>query len=443
MERAQPTTDLQITTEPVEPRQVRLTIDVPEERVREEMRRVARAIARQVSIPGFRKGRAPYHIIAQRYGEAYLRGEAAENLIESVFKEALEQEKIEPYAPASLEEVKTEPLRYVFTVPLSPEVDLGDYRSLRIKRRTVRVTKKEVEEALERLREEHAVLEPREDRPAQPGDVIAFSVEGRTDQGEVFLKDEEAETVVDPEKEWPLPGFHQALVGMKAGEEKTFRLKVPEGSSFDFEEAEFTVQVKQVFERLLPGLDDDLARTAGPFDSLDELRKHIKEQIRQQKQQEAEDEYVEQAMQALLDGAKVVYPPQVLEEEIDEMVEDLEQRVRRDLRMSLEDYLKAIGKTEEELREEMRPRAEERLRTTLVLTRFVEAEGLEVTDEEVEKRVAEIKEAVGEEGRKWTPSEAERREVRNLLLREKIIARLTAIARGEVEAEAEPKEKTE
>ncbi len=443
MERAQPTTDLQITTEPVEPRQVRLTIDVPEERVREEMRRVARAIARQVSIPGFRKGRAPYHIIAQRYGEAYLRGEAAENLIESVFKEALEQEKIEPYAPASLEEVKTEPLRYVFTVPLSPEVDLGDYRSLRIKRRTVRVTKKEVEEALERLREEHAVLEPREDRPAQPGDVIAFSVEGRTDQGEIFLKDEEAETVVDPEKEWPLPGFYQALVGMKAGEEKTFRLKVPEGSSFDFEEAEFTVQIKQVFERLLPGLDDDLARTAGPFDSLDELRKHIKEQIRQQKQQEAEDEYVEQAMQALLDGAKVVYPPQVLEEEIDEMVEDLEQRVRRDLRMSLEDYLKAIGKTEEELREEMRPRAEERLRTTLVLTRFVEAEGLEVTDEEVEKRVAEIKEAVGEEGRKWTPSEAERREVRNLLLREKIIARLTAIARGEVEAEAEPKEKTE
>ena len=443
MERAQPTTDLQITTEPVEPRQVRLTIDVPEERVREEMRRVARAIARQVSIPGFRKGRAPYHIIAQRYGEAYLRGEAAENLIESVFKEALEQEKIEPYAPASLEEVKTEPLRYVFTVPLSPEVDLGDYRSLRIKRRTVRVTKKEVEEALERLREEHAVLEPREDRPAQPGDVIAFSVEGRTDQGEIFLKDEEAETVVDPEKEWPLPGFYQALVGMKPGEEKTFRLKVPEGSSFDFEEAEFTVQVKQVFERLLPGLDDDLARTAGPFDSLDELRKHIKEQIRQQKQQEAEDEYVEQAMQALLDGAKVVYPPQVLEEEIDEMVEDLEQRVRRDLRMSLEDYLKAIGKTEEELREEMRPRAEERLRTTLVLTRFVEAEGLEVTDEEVEKRVAEIKEAVGEEGRKWTPSEAERREVRNLLLREKIIARLTAIARGEVEAEAEPKEKTE
>jgi len=404
---------------------------------------VARAIARQVSIPGFRKGRAPYHIIAQRYGEAYLRGEAAENLIESVFKEALEQEKIEPYAPASLEEVKTEPLRYVFTVPLSPEVDLGDYRSLRIKRRTVRVTKKEVEEALERLREEHAVLEPREDRPAQPGDVIAFSVEGRTDQGEIFLKDEEAETVVDPEKEWPLPGFYQALVGMKAGEEKTFRLKVPKGSSFDFEEAEFTVQIKQVFERLLPGLDDDLARTAGPFDSLDELRKHIKEQIRQQKQQEAEDEYVEQAMQALLDGAKVVYPPQVLEEEIDEMVEDLEQRVRRDLRMSLEDYLKAIGKTEEELREEMRPRAEERLRTTLVLTRFVEAEGLEVTDEEVEKRVAEIKEAVGEEGRKWTPSEAERREVRNLLLREKIIARLTAIARGEVEAEAEPKEKTE
>ena len=443
MERTKQTSDLQITTESVEPRQVRLTINVPEERVREEMRRVARAIAREISIPGFRKGRAPYHIIAQRYGEAYLRGEAAENLIETVFKEALEQKKIEPYAPASLEEVKIEPLRYVFIVPLSPEVDLGDYRSLRIKRRTVRVTKKEVEEAIERLREEHAVLEPREGRPAQPGDVVAFSVQGRTDRGEVFLKDEDAETVVDPEKEWPLPGLHQALVGMKPGEKKTFRLKVPEEAFFDFEEAEFTVQVKQVFERLLPGLDDDLARTAGPFDSLDELREHIKEQIRQQKQQEAENECIEQAMQALVDGAKVVYPPQVLEEEIDEMMEDLEQRIRWDLRMSLEDYLKAIGKTEEELREEMRPRAEELLRTALVLTRFVEAEGLEVTDEEVEARVAEIQEAVEKEGRKWTPSEAELREVRNILLREKILDRLTAIARGEAEAKTEPKEKTE
>ncbi len=438
MERTESTSDLQITTEPVEPRQVRLTIDVPEGRVREEMRRVARTIARQVSIPGFRKGRAPYHVIAQRLGEDFLRKEAAENLIEPVFKEAVEREGIEPAAPASLEEMKAEPLQYTFTVPLTPEVDLGDYRSLRIKPRTVRVTKKEVEEALERLREEHAVLEPREGRPVQPGDVVSFSVEGRTDQGEIFLKDDDAETLVDLENEWPLPGFYEALVGMKPGEEKTFRLKVPEDSAFDFEEAEFTVRLKQVFERLLPGVDDDLARTAG-FDDLDSLRKHLKEQIRQRKQREADEEYFEQAMQALLDGAKVVYPPQVLEEEIDEMVEDLAQRVQRDLRMSLEDYLKAIGKTEEEVREEIRPRAEERLRTALVLNRFVEAEGLEVTDEEVDARVAEIQKTVEEEGRKWTPSEAERRRIRNSLLQEKIVDRLTAIARGEVDS----KEKAE
>ncbi|HHS98152.1 MAG TPA: trigger factor [Chloroflexi bacterium] len=438
MERTESTSDLQITTEPVEPRQVRLTIDVPEGRVREEMRRVARTIARQVSIPGFRKGRAPYHVIAQRLGEDFLRKEAAENLIEPVFKEAVEREGIEPAAPASLEEMKAEPLQYTFTVPLTPEVDLGDYRSLRIKPRTVRVTKKEVEEALERLREEHAVLEPREGRPVQPGDVVSFSVEGRTDRGEIFLKDDDAETLVDLENEWPLPGFYEALVGMKPGEEKTFRLKVPEDSAFDFEEAEFTVRLKQVFERLLPGVDDDLARTAG-FDDLDSLRKHLKEQIRQRKQREADEEYFEQAMQALLDGAKVVYPPQVLEEEIDEMVEDLAQRVQRDLRMGLEDYLKAIGKTEEEVREEIRPRAEERLRTALVLNRFVEAEGLEVTDEEVDARVAEIQKTVEEEGRKWTPSEAERRRIRNSLLQEKIVDRLTAIARGEVDS----KEKAE
>ncbi len=442
MSDAQPTSELHITTEPVEPRQVRLTIDVPEERVREEMRRVARAIAHRVSIPGFRKGRAPYHIIAQRYGEEFLRGEAAENLLEPIFKEALEQEGIEPAAPASLESVETEPLRYTFTIPLEPEVDLGDYRSLRIKPRTVRVTRKEVEEALERLREEHAVLEPREGRAVQPGDVVSFSVEGRTDQGEVFLKDEDAEALVDLENEWPLPGFYEALVGMKPGEEKTFRLKVPETSSFDFEEAEFTVQVNQVFERLLPEVDDDLARTAG-FDNLKALRKHIKEQIRQKKQREADEEYVEKAIQALLDGAKVVYPPQMVEEEIDKMVERLSRRIQRDLRMGFEDYLKAVGKTEEALREEARSEAEERLRSALVFSRFIEVEGIEVTDEEVEARIAEIQKAAEAEGRKWTPSDEERREIRNALLREKIVDRLTAIARGEIEETEETEENAE
>ena len=442
MSDAQPTSELHITTEPVEPRQVRLTIDVPEERVREEMRRVARAIAHRVSIPGFRKGRAPYHIIAQRYGEEFLRGEAAENLLEPIFKEALEQEGIEPAAPASLESVETEPLRYTFTIPLEPEVDLGDYRSLRIKPRTVRVTRKEVEEALERLREEHAVLEPREGRAVQPGDVVSFSVEGRTDQGEVFLKDEDAEALVDLENEWPLPGFYEALVGMKPEEEKTFRLKVPETSSFDFEEAEFTVQVNQVFERLLPEVDDDLARTAG-FDNLKALRKHIKEQIRQKKQREADEEYVEKAIQALLDGAKVVYPPQMVEEEIDKMVERLSRRIQRDLRMGFEDYLKAVGKTEEALREEARSEAEERLRSALVFSRFIEVEGIEVTDEEVEARIAEIQKAAEAEGRKWTPSDEERREIRNALLREKIVDRLTAIARGEIEETEETEENAE
>jgi len=430
------TTELEISTEPVEPRQVRLTVGVPEERIQGEMRRLARRISQEVDIPGFRKGRAPYRIIAQRYGERRLREEVAEDLAEVVYREALQRQEIEPYGPATLEHMEIEPLRYTFTVPLSPVVDLGDYRSLRVKPRAVRVTKKEVEEALERLREENAVLEPREDRAAQPGDVLAFSVEGRTEEGEVFLKDEEAEMLLDPESERPVPGFHQALVGVKAGEERTFRLSMPEGSSF--KEAEFTVQVKQVFERLLPGLDDDLARTVGPFESLEALRKHLREQIREEKRRKAEEEYVEQVIEALVDGARVEYPPQALEEEIDGLMAQFEERVHRNLRMSLEDYLKAVDKSEEALREELRPQAEERLRNGLVFAEFVTAEGIEVTEEEIEERIAAIRSALedrGKGGRDWTPSDVERRRLKDDLLKEKIIARLTAIARGEVESE--------
>lgn len=427
--------DLEISVEEVEPRQLRLTVEVPEERVQGEMRRLARVVARQITIPGFRKGRAPYRIVAQRYGEELLREDAAESLAETVYREALESEGIAPYGPATLERVDLSPLRYTFTVPLEPEVDLGDYRSLRIKQKAVRVTKKEVQEALKRLREEHAVLEPVEGRAAEPGDVIVFSMEGRTETGEPFLGRDEVEMVLDPDDERPLPGFHRNLLGVRPGEERTFRLKAPE--DWSFQEAEFTVKVDGVFQRVLPEVDDDLARTVGPFESLDELRKHVRERLQEEKRREAEEEYLEQAIAALLEGAKVRYPPQAVDEEIDELVEELAERVGRGLRMSLEDYLKVTGQTEAGLREELRERAEERLRNALVFSEFVRAEGLQVTEEEVEQRIAEIRSAREDQGGGWTPTDEERQRLASSLLQEKIVARLTAIARGEVGEEGE------
>jgi trigger factor len=421
-----------VTKEEVEPRQVRLTVEVAEDEIQGEMRRVARQLAQNVRIPGFRPGKAPYRVIAQRYGEDALRVEAAENLIDELFPQIMKQEGLYPFSPAELESMELDPFEFVVLVPLPPEVELGDYRSLRVEDVPAQVEESEIEQVLDRLRETHAVLEPVEDRGAQPGDVLVISVEGITDEGEPFLQDEGVEVVLDPENDNPAPGFYEALEGMRVGEERTFRLDLPEEHSA--EEAEFTVELEGLSERSLAELDDDLARTVGDYETLDELTQDIEEQLLERKESEAEEAYVEAVLQALVDQAEIEYPPQAVEDELDNMIENFENRVQRDLRMNLEDYLTAIDKTEEEIRSDLRKQAGQSLERALALGQLVEREDLTVDDDEVEDWIERRLASLGPRatGRKeWLQSAEGHRSALNELLVKKAIERLTTIARGE------------
>lgn len=423
-----------ITREEIEPRQVRLTVEVSEDEVEREMRGVARELAREVRIPGFRPGKAPYGVIVQRYGEDALRVEATENLIDKIFPQVLEQEDIYPFSPPELESMELDPFEFVVLVPLPPEVELGDYRSLRIDAEDVQVEQSEIEEVLDRLRETHAVLEPVEDRGAEPGDVLSISVEGITDEGEPFLKDEGVEVVLDPENDNPAPGFYEALEGMRVGEKRTFRLEMPE--DHPAEEAEFTVELERLAARTLAELDDDLARTVGDYETLEELETDIEDQLLERKEAEAQEAYVEAMLQALVDQAEIDYPPQAVEDELDNVIQGFEQRIQRDLRMGLEDYLAAVDKTEEEIRADFREQAERSLERALALGQLVEREDLAVDEEAVEERIAQRLESLGPRAssrREWLESNQGWRSVANELLVREAIERLTAIARGEAE----------
>jgi trigger factor len=427
-----------ITREEIEPRQVRLTVEVSEDEVEREMRGVARELAREVRIPGFRPGKAPYGVIVQRYGEDALRVEATENLIDKIFPQVLEQEDIYPFSPPELESMELDPFEFVVLVPLPPEVELGDYRSLRIDAEDVQVEQSEIEEVLDRLRETHAVLEPVEDRGAEPGDVLSISVEGITDEGEPFLKDEGVEVVLDPENDNPAPGFYEALEGMRVGEKRTFRLEMPE--DHPAEEAEFTVELERLAARTLAELDDDLARTVGDYETLEELETDIQDQLLERKEAEAQEAYVEAMLQALVDQAEIDYPPQAVEDELDNVIQGFEQRIQRDLRMGLEDYLAAVDKTEEEIRADFREQAERSLERALALGQLVEQEDLAVDEEAVEERIAQRLESLGPRAssrREWLESNQGWRSVANELLVREAIERLTAIARGEAEGQEE------
>jgi trigger factor len=427
---------LRVTTESLDNRQLRLIIEVDEERTQQAMGRAARQIARQVNIPGFRKGKAPYEVIVQRYGEDTVRQEAAEVLVGEVYREAVEQEEIKAYAPGILEEVELDPVTFQFTISLPPVLDLGDYRDYRLKPRTVRVYKKEIQRTLEDIRKEHAIFDPVQ-RPVSLNDGALIDVVGRTAAGIEFLKQDSVRILLEVDDDEPAPGFVEALVGMAPDEERTFTLTLP--SDFPQEElrgqeAEFTVKMLEVYESTLPELDNDLARTVGSFDSFKELEAHVKDQLRQEAQRLADQEYREQVLNDLLEQAQIEYPPDLLNEELDASVAEVERTVTRETKLSLEDYLRFQNMTVEDLREDLRPQAVARLRRALMLGEIVRLEGIEVDETEVSTQIEAVSAPWGvraEEVRASLSSDRGREAMQSRLLANRAVERLVAIAKGE------------
>ncbi len=450
-------THLKITTEALENRQLHLTIEVSEKRTEQAKRQVARRISREVNIPGFRKGKAPYNVVVQRFGEETVFQEIANVLADEVYRKALEQEEIEPHSAGILEDVTPDPLTFTFTVPLRPTVDLGDYRDYRLDPPDVEVSAEELEEALEEIRKQNAILTPVE-RPAALGDVVMMDLYGETADGEIFLDEEDLQVLLDAEEDEPAPGFHEAIVGMEEGEEQTFTLTLPDDypeEELQGQEAEFDVVLTAVYEHFLPELDDDLARTVGNFDTFEELKEQVRKRLREEAQREADNEYARQVLEDILDQTRVEYPPVLLQEAVDDAVEDYEQAVKSQLRLSLDDYLRIQGQTMEELREELKPGAVTTLKRVLMLGEIIRAEEIDVDEEEIDAQIDEISASWGsraEEMRTVLNTDAGRHDVLNRLLGNKALERLVAIAKGEApelapagaqEAEGVPEQSSE
>jgi trigger factor len=427
---------LKITSEPAGKRQLSLTIVVEDERVDRARQRVARQISREISVPGFRKGRAPYEVIVQRLGQRVVREELISFLAEDVFREALEQADIAPYAPGTLEETQFDPLTLTFTVPLAPEVELGDYRSYRRPFHEGEVSQETLTQALEALQEQNAILAPL-DRPAAEGDLLVADLVGRTSDGDIFLNEEEARILLDPEAGEPVPGLIHPLIGIEQGEQRTFTLLLP--ADFQVEElqareAQFTADGKGVYERIIPELDDDLARTVGNYDTFEELKSDVRRRLAERKRFSADSEYADQVLQDVIDQAVVSWPPIMLEEALGDAVEAFERQIERREHMLLEDYLRIQSKTMEDLREELRPEAEESIKRSLVLGEVLQLEDLSVSDEDLDRRIAESSEQYREradEVRAALSAPEGRRDLRNRMLANKAVQRLVAIAKGE------------
>ena len=422
-----------------------LDVTIEEPTVQKAMRSAARHIARQVNIPGFRKGKAPYSVVVRNVGEGAVMQEAADDLLEELYPKFIEGAEITPYASGSLENMEINPLVFKIRVPLQPSVVLGEYSAIRKSWEEPSVNDNEIDMVLDQMRDENAMVEP-VDRPAEMGDEAQINVRG-TVNNEVVVDEEDIKVVFSVNRPFLSNEFQEALIGISKDEERTFTVPLPnemESEELRGAETEFTVKATQVSERTLPGLDDAFASTVGAFETLEAVKQDINDRILQSKQQQTQTAYRNELVEMLVEPAEVHYPPLMVSEMLDEMVEETGTRMQRERQMSLEDTLRLEGRTLEQFREELNPQAENRVKTSLVLAEFARVEETTVTDDDVVQEYQGFFSNLNLGPDMEMPSislDSElARNIRSNLLGSKALQRLEQIARGLADDDAEASE---
>jgi len=423
---------MKVSTEPIENSQVALNIEMEPVEVDKYLERAYSRLVRRVSVPGFRKGKAPRDILERHIGKDALFREALEDLIPTTYKEALESQEIDAIAQPQFELIQTEPLIFKAVVPLKPTIKLGDYTQIKVESKPVEINEEDIEETIEQLRHQQAILSP-VDRPAQFDDIVTIDVEGERD-GESFPIRKDVVYEVIREARLPLPGFAEKLEGMSKGEEKSFVLSYPpdyEMKELAGKEHAFKVTVTEIKEKKLPEVDDEFARNLGKED-LASLREQIASNLKARAEERARLELEQKAVDAAVELSEVEYPPILVEREIDRLLSDEARQFTEGIN-GLENYLKTLNKTLDEHREELRPMASKHIVRSLVLGKISEAEKIEVDDSEIDVDIEKmVKDAdkQAEEMRKFCSLPQARESIKQFLVGRKTVERLVQIATG-------------
>jgi trigger factor len=389
---------MNVTTERLEDCQVKVFVELDAAEIDKRLRETARKLSRQFNVPGYRRGKAPYHAVVRVFGREAIQQQGIEDFGNDLYEEAIKQVDYEPYESGELEDVEWEPFRMTVLLPIRPEVDLGEYRAVQVPFEAEEITDELVDEYLASLQKQYAQWVPVE-RAAAIGDQVVLDIEGKTGD-EQFIDNKEHEMTLEEDSDYPVPGFHQEIVGMSPGEEKTFTLLVPEEDADEDaagQEGVITVQLHTVKEEDLPELDDDLATMVGDYETLDELRTATQENMETDALQRAESEYLDKVLDAMIETAVgIEYPPQAVDREAEVALSQMERNLAAS-GIELDTYLGMIGKTREIYQQELHPAAEERLQKRLVMTEITEQEGLSIEDEQIDAEIERLCESMGEQ----------------------------------------------
>ncbi|HEX9124571.1 MAG TPA: trigger factor [Actinomycetota bacterium] len=391
---------MQTTVEETDKHTVKLTVEIPADRFGEDLDRAYRKVAQQVRIPGFRKGKVPRQIIDAQIGREAVLGEFLEDAVPAYYREAVRDNELAPITDPDIQLEQVEEgksLVFTATMEIRPRLKLDerDYKGLRVERPSVEVTDPEVDEMVDRLRERFAELEPAA-HAARNGDYVVIDLRAT-------VHDQEVPEATRPDYLYEVGAgeftgkLDEELEGKRAGEILKFNATLDERSGERAgQEVSFQVLLKEVKAKKLPAADDGFAKTASEFDTLDELKHSLREQIAANKERAADAEVRDRVLQALVDSVDVELPDTLVDDETEHRIQHAKERAER-LGMTLEQLLEAQGFDELQFRADARAHALRAIKADLALEAVARSEQLEVTAEELGREISSLAEALGRE----------------------------------------------
>lgn len=412
-----------------------ITVEIDDEQLQRALQNAAARVSKIRPIPGFRPGKAPYARVERVVGKDLLLDEAIDGLGQSIYKQVLKDENIEPYDAGKMEVVQKEPAILKFTIPTRPVVTLGDYRSIHLQPKPVEVSDDEINRVLEQLREQQATMTP-VTRAAQMGDLVTINVKGGIAE-QTQLDREGLEVRI--EKEGALFPWLEQLVGANANEPLTINHTYPEDSSnqdLAGKTATYAVTVTDIKEMQLPELNDEFAKSVSVFETLELLKARVRTNLAAEKQGAEDNRFDDEVVDAVVAQSQIAYPESMLEDEAASEVTSSKNLAQR-LGLTWDKYLELAGKTESAYLDEMKPRAEQRLKRLLTLMQVVETEKIVVSPKEVDVEIDLRAQDAARQGeradqtRRALSTPDSRRDIEFSIKIRKAIEFLTAMAKGE------------
>ena len=388
---------MSLQVEKLEHNMAKLTIEVSAEELEKALQGAYNKQKKNISIPGFRKGKVPRQMIEKMYGPEVFYDDAANQLIPEAYGKVYDEEDLEIVSQPKIDIVQIEkgkPFIFTAEVALKPEVTLGEYKGLKVEKISNRVTQKEIDAKLAEEQEKNARTVSVTDRPVQDKDEVVLDFEGFVD-GVAFEGGKGENYPLTIGSGSFIPGFEDQLIGANLEEEKEVRVTFPEeyhAKDLAGKDAVFKCTVHEIKVKELPELDDEFASDVSEFETLDAFKADIKAKIKEQKIAEGKRKQEDKAVEEAVANAQMDIPDAMIDTEVRQMANDFAQRLQQQ-GLTMDQYFQFTGMTAEKMTEELKPQALKRIQTRLVLEAIVKAENIEISDEKLDEEIAKMAEA--------------------------------------------------